>query len=439
MTSAGGQILILQYLFAKTILGMWTRYTQAGVLAALVFLSLVFDWESTTVATKRVLDAKEHERKIPVGGLPNRTSSSDKSSVAKNASAAPQSAGRNHVVSVVVQLSGEMGNNVFKMANGFCIKHLIEKKLGLGAEIILRAQENPKWQNAMRSTKAAFPKTRPFDFRKGNTKEFEQARKQQLQWLRRLKSTKKLDLSNIKNPTVLGMQNKCTTERCYLDLVQLLNQTWYMDRPVNPLGAEFSIPHVYANTLAGTYCWDLMYDELKAFLEVDTKSICKETPKPDETVFHFRNYVVEMPENAIRLGYEEMDPNMTANHLFANYTSGEKVAIVSRFQQNAGKYMKALNYTKGIEARYIDNQTGVEDFCFLLKAKREVIAVRESTFATLAAYLGDVKRARLYSLDTPERRARGWHYFAYSFKNKELRDRLIFENYNTTGEIEKMR
>eukprot|EP00980_Cylindrotheca_fusiformis_P015277 scaffold4247_cov66-Cylindrotheca_fusiformis.AAC.18 len=180
------------------------------------------------------------------------------------------------------------------------------------------------------------------------------------------------------------------------------------------------------------------HDELKELFEVDTKSTCKKTPEPDEIVFHFRNFITEFT-TAIELGFGEMDPDMTAKYLFANYTSGEKAAIVSRYQQKTGDYKKALKDTKGIEARYIENQTGVEDFCFLLKAKRELIAVKKSTFATLAAYLGDIKRARLYSFDTPERRARGRHYYTYSFKHQKLRDRIIFENYNAFGRIDKLR
>eukprot|EP00980_Cylindrotheca_fusiformis_P020435 scaffold7489_cov96-Cylindrotheca_fusiformis.AAC.2 len=410
------------------------KYLQAGVLASLLLLSLFFDWgRGKDMAADRVWEVKEKKQSL-AEGLPNRTSSVDKIPVAKNALLSPKSRQRNQAVSVVVQLSGEMGNNVLKMANGLCIKHLIEEKLGLRADFILRAQENPKWKRARDSMKQIFPKTRRLTFRKGNAKEFERAQKQQLKWLELLNSTKKLDLANIEYPAVLGMQNGCETERCYHDLMQLLNQTWYMDPPANQSGAKFSIPHVYANTMSVTYCFDLMYDELRAFFEVDRKSICKKAPEPDENVFHFRNFITEMPREAIIKGFEELDPNMTARYLFANYTSGEKVAIVSRFEQNTAKYERALKDIKGIKARYIKHQTGDQDFCFLLKAKKELIGVKDSTFALVAGYLGDAKRVRLYSFDTPERRAVDRHYFAYSFENEKLRDRMIFENYNSTGD-----
>eukprot|EP00980_Cylindrotheca_fusiformis_P015280 scaffold4247_cov66-Cylindrotheca_fusiformis.AAC.21 len=111
-------------------------------------------------------DVKESKKKSP--GLPNRTSSVDISPVAKNVSS---------------------------------------KSCG-------RAQDIPKWESAMRSTKAAFPKARPFDFRQGNTEEFELAHEQQLKWLERLKSKNKLDLSNSRRRQVLIRQRKCTEERC---------------------------------------------------------------------------------------------------------------------------------------------------------------------------------------------------------------------------------
>eukprot|EP00980_Cylindrotheca_fusiformis_P008451 scaffold1786_cov138-Cylindrotheca_fusiformis.AAC.9 len=391
---------------------MWiTKYTQAGVLAVLVSLSLFFDWGNTTIAEQSLL---QH---IASGKMP----------VAKNESFASE------VVSVVVQLSGGMGNNVLRMANGICIKHAIENELGLRADIILRAQEQSKWKFAMLAMKAVFPKTRRLNFREGNSKEFGLARKQQAEWLSQLKSAKKVDLTNITIPKVL--EKTCKFERCHRDLIQLLNQTWYLDRPSIPLDSNFSIPHIYADTMADAYCWDVMYDELKAFFKVDTERICKKIPEPDETVFHYRNFATEIPKVAITGGFEEMGPNMTANSLFKNYTSGEKVAIVSRFRQNAGPYLRALKDIKGIKAHYVNRQTAEQDFCYLLKAKKELVGGKRSTFALVAGYLGDAKRARLYSWNTRARRAKGVHYYAYTFENKQLRDRLVFENYDSAGHI----
>jgi hypothetical protein len=336
------------------------------------------------------------------------------------------------VVTVVAQLGGELGNQLQTIANGLCVQHHVEKHLGMRTKLLLRAQERPKWKRAMENTKEAFPNTRPFDFQAGNTEEFDTAHRIQVNWVEQLLSSNQLDLTNVQNPTMLNAQ-KCSTEQCFSDLMNLLNQTWHMERPTVPGGStNVSIPHVYANDYVDTYCWEVMYDELKDFFKVDEQAICKQVPDPDETVFHFRNYLVEMPRVGKRLGFEEPDPNMTAKELFADYKPGDKVAIISRFDTHMDEYIRALKDIRGIDARYIQNQTGNQDFCFLLKAQKEIIGSRRSTFVSWAGFLGDAKRVRLCSLATAETRARGLDYLSYTFTNEKLRDRIFYENYNKT-------
>lgn len=132
------------------------------------------------------------------------------------------------------------------------------------------------------------------------------------------------------------------------------------------------------------------------------------------------------------MAFEEADSIMAATQLFADYQPGDKVAIISRFQDNTDKFIKALKDIKGIEARYIKGQTGPQDFCFLLKAQKEIVVSARSTFGRWAGYLGDMERARMYSLSTKESRALGMDYCLNKFERKDVRDRLIFENYNKT-------
>jgi hypothetical protein len=110
----------------------------------------------------------------------------------------------NQVVTIVAQLGGELGNQLQKIANGLCVQHHVEKHLGLRTKLMLRAQERPKWKHAMESTKEAFPNTRPFDFRAGNTEEFDTAHRIQVNWVEQLLSSNQLDLTNVQNPTMLN-------------------------------------------------------------------------------------------------------------------------------------------------------------------------------------------------------------------------------------------
>eukprot|EP00980_Cylindrotheca_fusiformis_P002653 scaffold622_cov102-Cylindrotheca_fusiformis.AAC.2 len=85
-----------------------------------------------------------------------------------------------------------------------------------------------------------------------------------------------------------------------------------------------------------------------------------------------------------------------------------------------------------MKARYIEGQTSPQDFCFLYKAEKELITSTRSTFGLWAAYFGRSKRARIYSLSTSTTRARGLDVGKNHFSNKELQDRLVYENYNTS-------
>jgi hypothetical protein len=138
-------------------------------------------------------------------------------------------------------------------------------------------------------------------------------------------------------------------------------------------------------------------------------------PNPNESVFHFRNFAREFhvgssPSDTLP-SFEEVTPQQTANVLFANLQPGDKVAIASRFENDpiVNEHVKALQ-KRGFHVRVVtgsnksDNQQqngGMQDFCFLLRAKKEFIGNFRSTFAVWAALLGDAKFAKLYTIKSP--------------------------------------
>ena len=135
-----------------------------------------------------------------------------------------------------------------------------------------------------------------------------------------------------------------------------------------------------------------------------------------------------MPKRGMGLGFEELDSIRTATELFAEHEPGENVAIISRMNTNIQKYIDVLEM-KGLKVRYITGQTGNEDFCFLAKASKEIIGTTRSTYAYWAGIIGDAKKVRLYSIDTPQTRRAGKHYYSYNYTNPELNERFSYENY----------
>lgn len=158
-----------------------------------------------------------------------------------------------------------------------------------------------------------------------------------------------------------------------------------------------------------------------------------------------------MPHRAAKLGFEELSPKKIATELFSNLSSGDTVAIATRQIENDNENddvegsngrvssldMIVGNMTqRNVTTRLVTGQTGVQDFCFLMNAQRDLVGTMRSSFVRWAAYLGNNNTqavARLYTLDSPGLRSkRGASYIRsrnVTWKNDELRRRIRHELY----------
>ena len=152
---------------------------------------------------------------------------------------------------------------------------------------------------------------------------------------------------------------------------------------------EDELRHMYRMNEADPYC-------------------CNERVGPDETVLHFRNFVGEMPRVGIELGFEELSPTKIAKEMFHDLKSGDKVSIITRIKNEVVDQIQE-NITlahPGVSVRVLTNNSGVQDFCLLKTAQKEIIGSVRSTFVSWAAFLGHQQRARLYYLDSERFRSR---------------------------------
>ena len=268
----------------------------------------------------------------------------------------------NNTLTIVVQLSGELGNHLSKIGTGLCVQHTIETKLGIPTEIKLRAQDHPKWQHAMQWTKAAFNSTRALNFRELNTPEFDAAHNAQRTWMQNLIDLERLNVTGIANPHMLT-DGTDLDESSLSNLLNLLNQTWTLRNEASAIDdAPISTPHVYTNSLLNDYCLDLTYHGLRDFFVIHEADNCKARPHPNETVVHQRNFIAEMPRRGTEMGYEEMNETRMATEILADLEPGQNIAIISRMDNNIDKYVHMMEQ-KGLNARYIRGQNGNQDFC----------------------------------------------------------------------------
>ena len=351
-------------------------------------------------------------------------------------------------ISIVVQLSGEMGNNLHKIAFGRALQNLVKERYQMDTKLVFRHQESKikrlKWISAKNDIQKCFPKLRHFDFELGNSDEFEKRRSQQANWL----GGEAAQLLQLENGISASQTDKG------LEYLQRLvaNQT---DRTImEPPNANISLPFIYSLNFVD-YSWiDRYYDDFRELLTFDELACCNLVPGADESVFvsevkstdtillqmhvpvsngshfmshlhlnlyqHFRNYITEMPKQWKRKGFIELSPNRTANELFQHLQPGEKVAIVSRFQSpHTLAYADALK-ERGLEIRSISNSTGVEDFCFLMKTKRELAGPSQSTYCFWSAFLGNATTNWLYSISSNRK------HLQYNWIHPEIRSRMRF-------------
>jgi hypothetical protein len=204
---------------------------------------------------------------------------------------------------------------------------------------------------------------------------------------------------------------------------------------------DVSIPFV---DVAGFAPFSLEFeDELRSVFRMneDDPECCNVRADPNETVFHFRNFVDEMPRKAIAWGFGELSPSKIANELFGHLKGGDKLAIVTRFQK-ADKVVEIQDAIQqahpGVEVRVIGDNSGVQDFCLLRTAQNEIVGSQKSTFVKWASFIGTSRMARIYIQDSTQFRDNVDDlFFLEAFELTQNTKRIKYEVYRNE-EMEKL-
>lgn len=165
---------------------------------------------------------------------------------------------------------------------------------------------------------------------------------------------------------------------------------------------------------------------------------------------HYRNFLAEMPRKGKIMGFQEMSPGKVSHELFRDKKAGEKIAIVTRINDGVVTEIVRLLKERELLVRVIEGQTGVEDWCFLKHAQKELVGGAVSTYVKWAAFLGNATSTRLYFLDSPAFRQRVDMDFMFQeathLIRSDLRSRIRYEVYrsediedliNTDGNVSK--
>lgn len=334
---------------------------------------------------------------------------------------------------IVIALSGEMANNLMHIAQGIGLQLLAKDLYNIHCNLVLRHHvgpnnraPKPKWKSARNNIQQCFPKLADWDFQEGNTPHFKEQAKKQDDWLGKDRYDYLTGLVNANNQTEIekGLEFLAT---------KLLKDP---KRPKqHDSKGPMRLPYIYSQTLDAFPLIDKYYSQIRELMAFDNAQCCNRLPEPNEYIFHFRNYESEMPSTrAYDMGFAELSPQKTAKELFGHLkqTADAKVAITTRIpNQIARNRVEALEQ-EGVQAYLLDDQTAVEDFCFLKESKKELVGNARSTFVFWAGLLGTVPKVRLYHVDNwglRNRHPNFYERFTFNWTHPELKKRIQFELY----------
>jgi hypothetical protein len=342
---------------------------------------------------------------------------------------------------IVVQLSGEMGNNLHKLAFGRGLQLMAKNDYNLELHLVLRHQNQPKWISAKRNLQKCFPSLKQLNFSAGNTKEYDDRRIEQKLWL----GGKEAGGLNLKGNDEASMNE-------VLDQMQSILQSKLAPALEKNLRSKIRLPFVVADEMVDWHVLDRFRPELLEWLAFDYDACCPSSlPDPDESVFHFRNFVTELQGATSRLGFEELPAELTATELFGHLHSGDKVAITTRSDNDVTQqYVHAMEEL-GLKVRVIAGNSATEDFCFLAKAKKELVGGQRSSFFTWAAFFGTaldtgqssttptnndggIQRVRSYAVNPPAQHqlnSKNSMQLPYEWEDERLKEKWTFDVYQT--------
>jgi hypothetical protein len=173
-----------------------------------------------------------------------------------------------------------------------------------------------------------------------------------------------------------------------------VNESHHDDHTLNwRMQYNLSFPVVISYGWANTPLMDQYWDVLSEFFTFtsDDQRCCNSSvlPEVDETILHIRGFNVEIP-NFYQNGFRELDPNQISNMLRGHLSPGDKVAIISRFDQKQLANFSGALLDQGLQVRFITHLSGVQGFCFLKSTSKELVGTLRSTYFRMAFMLNDL-------------------------------------------------
>jgi hypothetical protein len=338
-------------------------------------------------------------------------------------------------ITLIVETRGEMGNQLNSIAHALRIKHWIETQYPfLTVQLSGEHPGDPRWQKVWPVLRQCFPVIRENMYLSeggswfnqaenaesgavSNLSRYERIEQTQYRWLEArgfVNSTFHMDSC----PTPLKRGNSTfTSTQCWkqkLDVVLKMHKE--QDRQVSinaphqdvdiykKVSSRLSLPFLRTNAWSfGTPFEGEYYDLVRKWFAMNESDpqccpSADEMPRPDEIVWHYRNFQRERPK-LVRDGFVEASPRQAVKYLFEPIAAKAyqrsdpaptSIAMLSRFPSDLKAFANGLKKSPyDFQVRIIKNRTAASDFCFLRNTVRSLYIIHMSSFGGWAALLGN--------------------------------------------------
>lgn len=307
------------------------------------------------------------------------------------------------VLTLLVPLSGELGNHLHWISTAYRIKWHLESVLPVEIQIVGEHQNHKKWKHAQQDILNCFVNLKSFEFSAGrHSAEFRTIREKQRYFLQRHPG----EFSITESGGDCRGLFECAERRAEL-AIKRWAETMESD-PGNSTelhveGSNYSLPFLMLREMDGP---SINHEEepIRTLFQINTTNpfCCSSLPRLDELVFHIRNFGVEsngrLPLRDV--SFQELEPHQISLFISKAIESAspkDSVAILSRFPEAERTVKCKVALSERYSTRIIQGQTGIQDFCFMLHADNELFGSLTSTFVWWAAELGKMP-ATLYSM-----------------------------------------
>ena len=365
----------------------------------------------------------------PVLDLPTKVADPTSATTPPTISPTPHPSPQQRVhrnITLIVQLRGELGNQLSVLANARITQLLARAKYPhIHMHLVGQHQYDTKWTRGRDVLIQCFNAFTDFDFEGGtHNEEFRIVQNLQQAWLN---VAERNQLSNVRSfhflDSLLLQQEQNQNDRH--------NTTGSSIPQLPSTVSKYSLPYLTASSFSWIDCLrnEGYYNEMRQWLQFNMKECCNSNVRPNDNdiVFHYRNFAHELRSSKLKgqLNFVEIPPHIAANVAFRNHAAVANsrddttaaaaanhhnttpvvhvpnIAITSRFETGTEQYIAAFS-AQNITSHYVSGQkSGVEGFCYILQAPNEIFGSYQSTYYRWAALLGNATRSRFYTMELP--------------------------------------